>query len=638
MRSILSAILLVFAWLTIKGQFPDAEPDTTITEVPALPKVEYPKHAGLLRYTTVANPWDTLGIDTTLPFFHRYDPLLERSLFIRTLGNPSSAAFHMELMAPELRGYASGWTAYNGYIRPLDSIRFFHQPYPFTDLHYVQGAGNEQLFCAAHYRPIGLHVRFGVDYRIYNSTGLYRNQRANGESLQSHLRYVSPNQRYAITALYTAHDFEQRTHGGIDTSAIAPDEVFVQLRKDFVPMNLLGAHARYNLKQGGIVQEYHIGEKEPRMQGDSLVGHTVTPRLSLVHRSTLEAEQYRYTDPNPDAPFYPAILLRPDSTLDHSRLITWSNRFGLRLPTLEDTTGKRFAAEAYVGIERHLWQQQGRRRYDGNLYITGQVLAGLRDVALHGNATFHLAGYNAGDYHVDGSLRTDLAERFRLQASAGFHRNSAPLMMQGYLGNHYFWENDFGATSWQQLEGTITYLPSKSRVQLRTLSVFRMHYWDTEGRPAQDTSVQGGLQLRFDQPLNLGKWHLTNTLVYQQTGSDGLYRVPRWMLLHAFWFEDIWFEEALRIQLGFEVRYNSTYRPYAFNPATHQFYLNDTETLDTYPVVDVFANLQVKRARIFFKMEHLNHGLLVPDGYFAAPWYPMPGRMFKFGVSWRFYD
>ncbi len=72
-------------------------------------------------------------------------------------------------------------------------------------------------------------------------------------------------------------------------------------------------------------------------------------------------------------------------------------------------------------------------------------------------------------------------------------------------------------------------------------------------------------------------------------------------------------------------------------PATSQFYLQDNKKYGNYLLLDFFINLKVKDVRLFFKVEHLNDGLMDVN-YIQTPNYPNSGRAFKFGVSWTFYD
>jgi outer membrane receptor protein involved in Fe transport len=70
-------------------------------------------------------------------------------------------------------------------------------------------------------------------------------------------------------------------------------------------------------------------------------------------------------------------------------------------------------------------------------------------------------------------------------------------------------------------------------------------------------------------------------------------------------------------------------------PATGQFYLQDEKEIGNYAYVDVFANFRIKTFRLFLKLEHLNAGF-TERVYYTVPHYPMPGRTFKFGISWQF--
>ena len=48
-------------------------------------------------------------------------------------------------------------------------------------------------------------------------------------------------------------------------------------------------------------------------------------------------------------------------------------------------------------------------------------------------------------------------------------------------------------------------------------------------------------------------------------------------------------------------------------------------------------NFHLQRTRFFVMMSHINAGQGKPD-YFLAPHYPLNQRIFRFGVSWNFYN
>ena len=57
--------------------------------------------------------------------------------------------------------------------------------------------------------------------------------------------------------------------------------------------------------------------------------------------------------------------------------------------------------------------------------------------------------------------------------------------------------------------------------------------------------------------------------------------------------------------------------------------------LGGYPFIDVYANFQLKRARFFIAMSHINAGS-GSKMQFLTPHYPMNNRTFRMGVSWTF--
>ena len=71
-----------------------------------------------------------------------------------------------------------------------------------------------------------------------------------------------------------------------------------------------------------------------------------------------------------------------------------------------------------------------------------------------------------------------------------------------------------------------------------------------------------------------------------------------------------------------------------------QFYLqnpNNKIEIGGYPMINVYANMQWKRTRIFVMMYHINQGS-GKSNYFLAPHYPINPKMLKLGISWNFFD
>jgi hypothetical protein len=111
-------------------------------------------------------------------------------------------------------------------------------------------------------------------------------------------------------------------------------------------------------------------------------------------------------------------------------------------------------------------------------------------------------------------------------------------------------------------------------------------------------------------------------------------------------YESIYYENLLKFnrthgkmltQIGFDIYYNTKFYAPAYMPSLAQFYLQDEKQIGDYPFIDFFINIKIKRARIFFRVQHLNSDLIKRE-YFTVLHYPMNERSIKFGLSWSFYN
>ena len=99
-------------------------------------------------------------------------------------------------------------------------------------------------------------------------------------------------------------------------------------------------------------------------------------------------------------------------------------------------------------------------------------------------------------------------------------------------------------------------------------------------------------------------------------------------------------KKVLQIEMGADVRYFSKYYAPDYSPVIGQFYNqnpDDKIEIGAFPIVNVYANLHLKRTRFFIMMYHVNAGS-GKSNYFLAPHYPINPRMIKFGLSWNFFD
>ena len=97
---------------------------------------------------------------------------------------------------------------------------------------------------------------------------------------------------------------------------------------------------------------------------------------------------------------------------------------------------------------------------------------------------------------------------------------------------------------------------------------------------------------------------------------------------------------VLKCDFGADARFFTKYYAPDYCPALGQYAVqtgNNRTEVGNYPIVNVYANFHLQRTRFFVMMSHINAGQGKPD-YFLAPHYPLNQRIFRFGVSWNFYN
>ena len=164
-------------------------------------------------------------------------------------------------------------------------------------------------------------------------------------------------------------------------------------------------------------------------------------------------------------------------------------------------------------------------------------------------------------------------------------------------------------------------------------------YFNQQALPQQHGGNLQVLSLILEQNFRAGVLHLDNEVSWQKSSNTAVLPLPELSLYHNLYLQTK-LAKVLTMQLGADVRYFTRYKAPAYMPAIQQFHLqaeSDQVEIGGYPIVNVYANFDLKRTRFFVMMYHVNQGS-GKSNYFLSPHYPINPRLFKIGISWNFYD
>ena len=164
-------------------------------------------------------------------------------------------------------------------------------------------------------------------------------------------------------------------------------------------------------------------------------------------------------------------------------------------------------------------------------------------------------------------------------------------------------------------------------------------YYDAQSSVAQSSDAISLTSLYARKDFRLGGFHFDHRVLLQWSTNQEVIPVPLCSAFLSYYYE-FWVErnKVLRMQVGVDGRYNTSYYAPSYNPALAAFYNQREYKIGDYPYLDAFVTAKWKRMRIFLKYQHANYNLFGNGRYLTTAGYPLNPGMFKFGISWGFYD
>jgi hypothetical protein len=551
---------------------------------------------------------------------------------------------------------------YTPYLYTPENNTYFNITKPFTLLEYFSSAGSKQkredIFHAIHTQNLTPFLNLGFDIRLLSSAGLYSWQK-------------SKLTNFNLFSSYTGHDYSFHTSFHVNNSSaeenggISDDSIFFNENIDekAYDINLEEAESKIRSLMFHFTQRYKFGKEEQVIDTTSETGFRrwrdrTAKTGSLLH--TLEYQRsYRLymddiTDMNRD--FYPAYLIDSTQTRDSTYFRSLRNTFQVMLD--ENPLRKNdFGARAFIS---HEWVRYAFNTANDTLVSNGDtsilkhkyyqynnVCLGasvLHTVGLGWDwifaGRFYPIGYKAGDLLLEGNITKRFQGRkgeSRISISGEFSLQEADHFLNFYESNNFRWYNDFRKI--KDIRGSLQVSNEALKLEAGAhLSlVTDLVYYTDSARPAQYGGVVSLIGLNLKKHFSAGIFHSDHLIHYQLSSDNNVVRLPDLSYYTSNYISFTVVKNALTAQLGFDLYYYTRYRALAFAPSSGIFHNQDIMELGNYPYLNPFLTAKLKRTRFYLRYDHPYAGL-IKKNYFHVLNYPMPGRVFRFGLSWTFYD
>lgn len=577
-----------------------------------------------------------------------YHPMYRSHFTVQSIGDAGMPAIPRLINQGNGLGFNHGYNHYKGYIYNHSNVIYLRTFTPFTTLQYIQTKNEYVHLQGMHSQNITPGWNVGVRFQTINNAGFYPRQRSSLRQVQLSSRYMSLSNKYYLQVSFNYNRFRLEENGGwLD------EENFDQLtgtnKSAEVKLNNSGSY--YGDREYAIEQVYWFAGTY-RKTSDTT--RYYKPILGIKHQSVFGKTFNRFQSEGPDLLEFPAIYLDSFQTNDSSAFAKQVHRLGI-VNYVTDSTALNYYAGAGAEILKVHYLNFAKINPGNNLFLDGEVTwrEFKTGIKVEGEGRLYLAGFNAGDVSLDGTLsysskksKDSLNGIKRVYARLTQINRTPAFLMQTFYSNHRQWQNNFGKENILKIEGGIS---GKLRtgiwsIKLVNSLITNPVYMDSTINPAQFSGVVNQTELWLTKNIKVGKFHLNNQMIFQLQATPetrSIMPTPLFSTYNSLFYQNDLFKKALKLQLGVDVRWFSEYFANAYDPVTRMFYNQQDRQQGNYPMCDFFAAAEIKTFRGFLKLEHANFELMdenFPNLYYSTRGYSLAPRRLVFGVIWKMYQ
>lgn len=559
------------------------------------------------------------------------------------------------------------------YFKP-SQFYFTNSNVPYTNLTY-HSSGNkvngDDHFKA--YFSVNTNERFAFGFNFdYNyGHGYYQSQATsffNGGVFASYR-----GDKYEAHFMYNNFVMKMAENGGItDDKYITNPEDMSEGKKTYetqnIPVFLTSTWNRNNDFFINLSHRYKLGFKkkvqkivpneEDKSRNDTINYSKYIPVTSFIHTLKVERNVHKFIGKNEPQDYYKNtyINIGDNSSNDITTSLHIHNTFGLAL-----TEGFNkyvpmgltvFISNTLSKFELMTKDPNKTKTYNQNeLFIGGELTRKTGNIFNYRiMAETGISKYYTGTFNIDGEASFKIPmkrDTISLKALFEMSNRRPEFFMRHFHSNHFYWDagkNDvpkFDNIFKQRIGGEIAYNRTNTRLKFEIENIKDYLYFGPDVTPIQHSDNIQVMAATLKQNFKLGIFHLDNEITWQKSSNIDVIPVPSIMLYHNLYIQTAVAKKVLKVQLGADVRYFTKYDALGYNPVIQNFHLqpdNDRKTtVGAYPIINVYANLHLKRTRIYAMVSHVNEGM-GNNRSFLVPHYPINPRLFKLGISWNLYD
>lgn len=578
--------------------------------------------------------------------YHFYDyPFFRKDINATWLGISGSPVQTYNIYNREKEENATFFTPYRSWSESPENTLMYNTKTPYTELAYwgtpFSGDKKEELnvrVLATQNITPRLNLTLGAEK--FSGNGHMQNSTTSTRNLKATMSYLGDI--YAVHGGWLASIINRTESGGFRDNGMIRDTT-VDSRE--IEVNLASASNTLRKNTVFLNQSWRISFGNDSLT-TAFIGHT----LDFSVYKKIYAD--KITDIYGKTFYNDVFLIDPTSSADTMKVMKLDNRVFMRLQPWKDGS---LLSKIDVGI--------GDKVLFYTDYVSSDTFKGLQTVTLNNiyayaglkgmfkeyfnwnaRGRIYFAGHQAGDFDVDAAMTVNFypfrkARKSPLSISVNFHTDltEPDHYEKRILANHFAWENDFSKQSTTRVGGRLDIPHWKLSAEVGYSLLANSLYYDKYGIIRQSPHPVNVISADIRKEFVLWWFHFDNHVLVQYSSNQEVYPTPLVSLNLRYFFEFPVVKNVMKMQIGASCLFDTKWMMPDYNPELGVFFNQTDQWYGCSPYIDVFLNIQWKRACIFVKLENANQGWPKPIDYFTANNYIHAQRGVKFGIFWPFY-
>jgi hypothetical protein len=621
------------------NQYSNKQSDSTNTS--SSTKVTLSGKTKYTDYKIISHKRDTTYIDTTLTLQKEYKfNYLRKDLF-------EFLEFHNQGQAVNNLGYSFnnvyrfpdiGFSAKQASYFNIDDIDYFEVPTPTTEILYRTGLQQGQVLDALFTLNFSKRLNVSLSYKGLRSLGAYRQALVSNGNFRGTFQYRTKKNQYQMKGHLTSQDFFHQENGGLTTESLVN---FIEDDANFttrarLDVNLTDSESQFDGNRVYIEQSYKL------LSSKDSINNKDFSNLKVGHILTNENKTYEFIQGSLSTAFFGTANSSNPRDKKATSKIT-SNELNLEFNS-KYVLGKFKAKTNFTnysyGYDTILNSNSSvnRLKLEGNAISFGADWnAKIKNFQLNADASITPGNGRLSGNFLKGEAVFVKDSVFSVKGTLLLSSKSPNFNMLLHQSEYdaYNWQNDFSNVNTRDIGFD---LKSKwLNASLNFTNLDNYTYFDENSKPQQFENQITYLKVKANREFKLGKFALDNTLMYQNVSSgSSVFRVPEFVTRNTFYYTDYWFKgKPMLVNIGVTFKYFTKYNVNAYNPLLAEFRIQNDEQIG-FPTIDVFFNAQVRRTRLYFKVDNATSNL-TDKNYFSAPNYPYRDLTIRFGLVWNWF-